>query len=220
VQLVDWRVWHATSGEFVVSNRLRSPSFLFAAVIFCACVAAWFFLRNSPFTGGHKKDAAQLATERDWTGLVRYATAETDKDAGNAAMWFYRGYALYNLGRYAQAQSAFEKVVQISPAFPDAYVSLGVIAASHRNYKLAVDRYFSALRYRPGYALAQENLAIAYYFDGRHDKAWDTWRELEKSDPGRAGEIQRRFFFTAARPGTKREALAVVPQTERHDSAQ
>ncbi len=201
--------------------RVRNPSFLLAAVIFCACVAAGFFFWNSPFTSLDKKDAPQLALERDWTGLLRYAAAGTDMNPQDSVMWFYRGYALYSLGRFAEAQSAYEKVIQIDPAFPDAYVSLGVIAASHRNYPGAIDRYLTALKYKPGYPLAQQNLAIAYYFNRQHDKAWDTWRELGKSDPGRAEELQRRFFFTDARPatqlrdGTGISANASTPATRR-----
>ena len=204
----------------MVSTRLRDPKFLLAAAVFCACIAAWFFYWNSPFPGHEKKNALQLALEQDWTGLINFATERTEKDAGNAEMWFYRGYAQYKLGRFPEAQSAFEKVVQLSPEFPDAHVSLGVIAASHRNYKRAIEYYLAALKYRPGYPLAQQNLAISYYFNGQHDMAWDAWRDLEKFDPERAKAIQSRFLFTDARPQDQRRgshvsAMASTPATRR-----
>lgn len=202
----------------MIPAGLRKPSFLIAAAVFCACIAAWFFLRNSPFAGNEKKDAQQLAAANDWAGLARYTAEKTVQDADNAELWFYRGYALYNLGRVPEAQAAYERVIQINPAFPDAHVSLGVIAASHRNYRLAVDRYLAALKYRPGYPLAQQNLAIAYYFDGQHGKAWDTWQELAKSDPARAKAIQERFLLTDVRPTLEQRrapAMASTPATRR-----
>jgi tetratricopeptide (TPR) repeat protein len=192
------------------------------AAIVCICLAAWFFFRDSsPFSRPQNRDVHQLASERDWGGLLKYAAAETDRESENALMWYYRGYALYNLDRYPEAQRAYEKAVQVNPEFVDALLSLGVIDASHRNYKGAIDRYLAALKYRPGYPIAQQNLAIAYYFDGQHDRAWDTWRELEKTDPARAEEIQRRFFFADARParqlrdGTGVSASASTPASRR-----
>ncbi len=93
--------------------------------------------------------------------------------------------ALYGLGSvYLQeqkselAQAAFERAVKMQPQYPDtlpnAWNNLGLLAIRQGHTDTAIPYFQQALKLRPDYLLALENLGNAY----RQQKKWDDARQV------------------------------------------
>ncbi len=90
------------------------------------------------------------------------ATVILAEEATTPEGWFELGKDYYRQGRWAQAAAAFEKAIELDPAYQAAYANLG--AAYHRQDKLdlAVAQYQKALELTPDDGEVVYNLAAVY----------------------------------------------------------
>jgi 2-polyprenyl-3-methyl-5-hydroxy-6-metoxy-1,4-benzoquinol methylase/tetratricopeptide (TPR) repeat protein len=81
------------------------------------------------------------------------------------------GMAHHDAGRFAEAESAYRRVLSAVPHRPDALVLLGALAHGRGNLETAVAAYRRAAAHAPGFLPAWINLANALEEQGRFDEA-------------------------------------------------
>jgi tetratricopeptide (TPR) repeat protein len=81
-------------------------------------------------------------------------------DPKNAEAYFWRGRALMNINRYAEATADFKTAVKLNPAYVDAYNNLGWLHARAGNSHEGIASLTKAIELKP------EN-GWAYYYRGR-----------------------------------------------------
>ena len=79
--------------------------------------------------------------------------------------------SLHQAGRLAEAERDYERLAEFSPANPDLWHLLGVIAYQQGNLGPAIERYRKATELRVDFPQAHNNLAIALKATGQMDSA-------------------------------------------------
>lgn len=83
---------------------------------------------------------------------------------------------------YAQAIDAYQKTLAIDPNLPDTHCSLGNLLKHTGERAAAKQCYTNAIRLRPDYAVAWNNLAGACKDDGDLHNAIACYREVRRRD--------------------------------------
>ena len=109
--------------------------------------------------------------------LIDDSLAKNPKDA---AMRFRRGVTLSMLDRKAEALVVFQKLVEDHPEMPSPYNNLAVIYGSQGDYDKARAALEKAIRTRPDYATAYQNLGDVYA--QLASQAYSKALQLDKSD--------------------------------------
>jgi Flp pilus assembly protein TadD len=102
---------------------------------------------------------------------------------------YARGIAARNADDWAAAAGAFRKVVDLHPAYPEAWNGLGYPFRNQGKYTDSRKAYDEALRLRPNFPEAIEYLGEAYVKLGRVDDARKLLEHLKPLDAARAGEL-------------------------------
>ena len=105
----------------------------------------------------------------------------------DAQMRFLRAVILSDLGRAADATQALEALTQDFPDLPEPYNNLAVLYAARGEYDKAEHALDEALRLRPTYPTAQENLGDVYA--ALAARAYATALRLEADRPGLASKL-------------------------------
>jgi tetratricopeptide (TPR) repeat protein len=100
---------------------------------------------------------------------------------------------------YAQAQAAYEQLLEIQPDNPGALNNLGSIYNAQRKYANARDAFAKLIATRGAPAVAYENLARAYSNLGQADSAERMLDELAKLAPSNLELIPLRMELAASR---------------------
>lgn len=87
------------------------------------------------------------------------ALADNPRDA---QLRFLRGVLQSDAGRQAEAIQTFDQLAVDHPELPEPYNNLAVIHAAQGDYERAKGELEAALRARPGYAVAYQNLGDVY----------------------------------------------------------
>lgn len=96
--------------------------------------------------------------------FARPADAVTDLNAAiklmpsSEELYYNRGMAYYQLGKYDEALADFQKAFEIEPKYRDAISNVGVIFAKKGLLENAMYAYMQALNIDPDYEIAQNNL--------------------------------------------------------------
>jgi tetratricopeptide (TPR) repeat protein len=107
---------------------------------------------------------------------------------------FLRGSMLRDLGRFDEALTAFERAVELDPAYLDATVALGLLLAQRWRRQEARDHFESLLERAPDCTAAMINLATL----------------LRSSDPVRAGRLYESALEIDPRLQEAHEGLCVL----------
>jgi tetratricopeptide (TPR) repeat protein len=148
-----------------------------AVLFFCA-------LRLSPQAtaqaGAHApsdEQLRQLANGQRWNEIVallepvRPRTAEMDYSLGMAQA---------QLGRLAEARSAFEEGQRLAPRDERFPVELAGVAFKQKNYPVTIRELRRALRLSPGDTYANDFLGTTYFVDSNLDAALKYWNRVGK----------------------------------------
>jgi hypothetical protein len=119
----------------------------------------------------------RLADAQQWNELVLLLQAVAPR---SAEMDFYYGEALAQLGRFAEAQNAFEAGRRLAPTDPRFPVELAGIAFKQKNYPKSIRRLRQALRLAPGDAYANDFLGTAYFLEGNIEASLKYWNHVGK----------------------------------------
>ena len=102
---------------------------------------------------------------------------------------YARGVAATRAKEWSVAAAAFERALEMKPAYPEAWNGLGHALRNQGKYPEALRAYDEALRLRPDYPDALEYLGEAYVKLGRLDDARRVLDRLKPLDAGRAREL-------------------------------
>jgi len=90
-----------------------------------------------------------------------------------------------------QAESLFTKAVTIDPKCGEAYLQLGILAASQRNFKKATDFYTKAMEANPQLGEAHYRLGVIYNQIGELTKAKQEFKLHDEIEKRQAEMIER-----------------------------
>ena len=123
------------------------------------------------------QELQQLAAGQHWDGIVQQLQTVAPR---SAEMDFYYGEALAELGRFAEAQNAFEAGRRLAPAEPRFSVELAGIAFKQKNYPQTIRRLRQALRLAPSDNYANDFLGTAYFLEGNLEASLKYWNHAGK----------------------------------------
>lgn len=109
--------------------------------------------------------------------------------------WNNYGIALLGQQQYAGAAAAFQKVVEINPAYVDGYINIGVADYSYERYGNAKEPLEKALAMRPGDPRALYYKASIAKIEGRLDEAAELLKQVIAAFP-RFRDAHRELGFT------------------------
>ena len=95
------------------------------------------------------------------------------------------GLVLHQLGRVGEAFEIYERALELSPKNPETHNNLGILYLDKRQFKVAGKHFKKALEdpYYKTPGIAQSNLAITFYKQGKTKKGINLLREVISSEP-------------------------------------
>jgi Flp pilus assembly protein TadD len=147
-------------------------------------------------------DVAKLRRDGQAASALERADRFIAEHPRDAQMRFLRAVILGDLGRADDAVQALERLTEDFPDLPEPYNNLAVLYAARGDYDKAKAALDQALRLRPSYATALENLGDVYAALAARSYA-DALR-LEADRPGVARKLAevRQAFLPAAVPAS------------------
>jgi tetratricopeptide (TPR) repeat protein len=98
------------------------------------------------------------------------------------------GIAYHHLYAIDKAMMAYERAIQLNPAFADALNNLGAAYFAQQQFKQAERYYRKALRFAPRSATFRKNLGAVYFAEGKFHKGAEEFREAFVDDPNAFGD--------------------------------
>jgi predicted Zn-dependent protease len=130
----------------------------------------------------NRKRILQLAENKDWDGIAKFAEENLAKDRNNADWWFVAGYAHSEAGRNQRAIECFSEMVRLAP---DDILGSISLAQSYRNAKQplrAIQTLNNAHRLRKGTPASYFLLGESYSDMDRDLPAATAYREAIQLD--------------------------------------
>lgn len=121
--------------------------------------------------------AAQMEIKTAEAGVICPTANE------KARLSYNEGYSLQNIGRLIEAEKAYQKAVELDPAYCDAMDNLGRLLRGRGDVAGAVYWYKRSLSVKPDNTVAHQNLAAAYLYQGDSAGAEKEYQWLIRSDP-------------------------------------
>lgn len=124
--------------------------------------------------------------------IARLSQLLTRQDLNNdvrAKMYYERGNYYDSVGLRDLARLDFERSLKLNPRQPDVYNLLGVYFTEKREFDAAYESFDSTLELDPGNEYAERNRAIALYYGGRYELAFEEMSKHyldDSQDPFRA----------------------------------
>jgi hypothetical protein len=147
------------------------------AAILLTCLATP--AQEVPLQPPSDQNLQQLAAGQHWNQIVLLLQPVTQRSAG---MNFYYGEALAQLGRFTEAQNAFETGRRLAPADPRFPVELAGIAFKQKNYPQTIRRLRQSLRLTPGDDYANNFLGAAYFLEGNLEASLKYWNHVSRPE--------------------------------------
>ena len=119
----------------------------------------------------------KLAAEQHWQETVVLLEQVKPRSAD---LNFYYGTALAHLGRWQEAEKAFESGRRLAPKDPRFPIELAGVAFKQRQYSLAARRLRRALKLAPRDPYANDFLATIYFLQGNLDGSLKYWNRVDK----------------------------------------
>ena len=94
-------------------------------------------------------------------------------------------------GGYHQSEAFLRNAIAIDPGYADAYLQLGILYASRKNYDRAIDLYSKAIKADPRLSDAYYRLAVAYNRTGQAGRAKEEFELHEEISKKQAAEVER-----------------------------
>jgi tetratricopeptide (TPR) repeat protein len=124
----------------------------------------------------------------------------------NLGVYYYRS------GRYKEALAMFEQVVDLAPDSFRGHRNVGAALFQLDQLPAAINAFKESLAIRQDFSAAS-NLGTAYYFDGQHRLAADTFRQALRLDQGNY-QVWNNLAAVLERMGQRAEAVEAYRKTQ------
>ncbi len=145
------------------------------AVLLCGCIGVRGQASKNPAPMAQQLD--QLAAGHEWAQIVRLAGAMKERPA---AVDFYYGLALGQMGRWDESRQALEEGRRLAPADPRFRVELAGITFKQKKYAQAAQHLRAAIRLDPQDPYTNNFLATVYFLEGNLEAALKYWNRVGK----------------------------------------
>ena len=132
------------------------------------------------------QQAQALEKRADWSGLLAWGQRWAQADAKNPLAWFIQGRALGELGRFAEAITAYRQNVRLDPGDMYARNNLGNAYRDSRRPREAMLAYRAAVEIDPDYIQAWHNLGLTFYLSKGQAGVAQALQKLQATDPALA----------------------------------
>ncbi len=96
---------------------------------------------------------------------------------------FNSGVTFYNQKEFSRAIQAYKKVLELDPAYVEAYNNLGIIYQMIGDVDRASEAYRKSTEINPRYERGYNNLGILFLLQGRYDEALDAFQKALAINP-------------------------------------
>jgi len=155
--------------------------------------AATLFAQASLLPYVHGADPLDTVQSLQREGRPAEALAEADRflatDPQDARMRFLKAVLLADLGRTNEATELLQQLTQDYPGLAEPYNNLAALSAAGGDYGRARNALEHAVRLRPDYAVAHENLGDVYAALAAHEYAIAA--RLEPARQGLSEKLER-----------------------------
>lgn len=115
---------------------------------------------------------------------IRKLQAFLKEHPDDAQAWIELGNAFFDLDRFGDAISAYEKSLSMQPDNPHVLTDLGVMYRRNKEPEKALEAFNKAIAVQPDFEPAWFNKGIVYMHDlNDSSKAIDAWEQLLKVNP-------------------------------------
>lgn len=114
-----------------------------------------------------------------------------DSDVSNARHWFNYGFLLEELGEYPQAEAAFRRSTELSPALDRAWYGLGLVLIRLQRFDEAVAALKQNTKLQPMSPYGWYQLARVHVDRQEPDEARKIIRHLKRFEPKVAAQLER-----------------------------
>jgi len=90
---------------------------------------------------------------------------------------FNSGVTFYNQKEFSKAIQAYQKVIELSPTYVEAFNNLGIVYQTIGDVDRAFGAYRKATEINPGYQKGYNNLGILLLLEGRYEEALEVFRK-------------------------------------------
>jgi Flp pilus assembly protein TadD len=111
---------------------------------------------------------------------------EVEKDrplASDILNQFNMGVYFYNQREISKAIQAYQKVIQMDPAYIEAYNNLGIIYQELGDFENALRSYQKSVEINPQYEKAYNNLGILFFLKDRYEEALEAFQKALATNP-------------------------------------
>ncbi len=140
-------------------------------------LSGYAFSQTDLSTGGRITEVRKLYAAKRWREIVRIVPESTGEAAD---LELYRGLALAQLGRYREAERAFQAGHAGHPRDPRFLTEMAGIAYTQKRFSTAKSELRRALVLDPRDAYSNNFLASIYYLEGNLDGALKYWNRVGK----------------------------------------
>lgn len=161
----------------------------FILIFFSLSIGAYaYFITNQKIVGEKQtKKVIKDQYARRWYREIR----DVDKIKGNyysldpyaTPIVWYRGVALSQLGKYAEAKVQYEKALKVHPYHIQVLNNLASCCDILGDHKHSIEYYKRALKISPDFKDALVNLSIVYFNEGENKKAYNTIYRCDAKKP-------------------------------------
>lgn len=137
--------------------------------------------------------------------VIDFKDIRTEDRTQTAEHWFILGNNLSSSGKYAEAEGAYRKALEIDPGLAGALNGLGVAYTRLTRYREAIGAFRQALRLEPDSAWIHSNLGLAFMESGMDREAVDASNQAVRIMP-ELGAAHFNLGLTYRRMGMYEEA--------------
>ena len=155
--------------------------------------------------------AAQKDLERrDTAGAVRHLERAVEMAPAFAQAWNNLGTIAYQTRNFARAEQCFREALRHDPAMYEPLVNLGGVLINLRKLDEALELNVHAVLVRPGDALANSQLGMAYFESGDFNAALKYLERARKIDGAHFSHPQLYLADIHIRRGERRAAVEAM----------
>jgi tetratricopeptide (TPR) repeat protein len=96
---------------------------------------------------------------------------------------FNSGVAFYDQKEFSKAIQAYQKVIELEPAYVEAYNNLGIIYQEIGNFDKALEVYHKAIDINRRYEKTFNNLGILYFLNERYEESIEAFQKALAINP-------------------------------------